>query len=85
MQWDLLKKQWHAAARQRRAAIRAKRVQYNEDHEQYLCNTRLNRSGEQKKFHQNGDRPLDEGPLDEGQVSKGKDTNWGLILLTINN
>ena len=85
MQWDLLKKQWHAAARQRRAAIRAKRVQYNEDHEQSLCNTRLNRSGEQKKFHQNGDRPLDEGPLDEGQVSKGKDTDWGLTLLTINN
>ena len=80
MQWDLLKKQWHAAARQRRAAIRAKRVQYNEDHEQYLCNTQLNRSGEQKKFHQNGDRPLD-----EGQVSKGKDTDWGLTLLTINN
>ena len=39
VQWELLKKQWHAAARQRCAAIRAKRGQYNEELEPSIAQT----------------------------------------------
>ena len=65
VQWELLKKQWHADAGQRRAAILAKRVQYNEELEPSMPKPLLDRMGEQKKCHQNGDRQSG-----EGQVSK---------------
>ena len=78
VQWELLKKQWHAAARQRCAAIRAKRGQYNEELEPSMPKPLLDRMGEQKKCHQNGDRQLG-----EGQVSKGKDHDGGFDHLLI--
>lgn len=68
-EWELLKKQWNAAARQRRAAIRAKRVQYNEEFEQPMCNTLLNRMGDRQ--------------LDEGKLSKGKEPHGGIDHLLI--